>query len=105
MLAVAIRFLFAADGRPSPSRNTGGSYISPGHRTTGLDVPKLVPVVCQLFEAGLAVSSLKSYIQVGKRRYAQFCTEVSLCPYPASEAVLCQFVARLAWRVEQLSHT
>ena len=74
MLAVAIHFLLAADGRPSPSRNTGGSYISPGHCTTGLDVPELVPVVCQLFEAGLAVSSLKSYTSrgsVGTRRSVQ----------------------------------
>ena len=41
MLAVAIHFYFAVDGRPSPGRNTGGSYISPGHCTTGLDVPDL----------------------------------------------------------------
>ena len=54
----------------------------------------MVPVVYQLFEAGLAASSLKAY-KSGQRRYAQFCMEVSLCPYPASEAVLCQFVARL----------
>ena len=31
----------------------------------------------------------------GQRRYARFCESVPISPYPTSEMLLCQFVARL----------
>ena len=54
----------------------------------------MVPVVYELFAAGLAASTLKSYTS-GQRRYARFCVSVPISPYPTSEGLLCQFVARL----------
>ena len=57
-------------------------------------VPSLGPVVQELFAAGLAVSTRRSY-HTGERRYVIFCQTVNLVPFPATEANLIAFVASL----------
>ena len=61
----------------------------------------MVPVVRDLFTAGLAESTRKAY-QAGGNRYSKFCREASLSPYPTSEEVLLLFIAHL--HQEKLCH-
>ena len=59
-----------------------------------MGVDSLVPVVQELFSAGVAASSMKMY-KTGHNRYANFCERYSILPYPTSEEKLSQFVAFL----------
>ena len=56
------------------------------------DIDSLVPVVQELFSAGMAASSMKVY-RTGHNRYAHFCERYSILPFPTSEDKLSQFVA------------
>ena len=60
--------------------------------TTRLDVQQLEETVQQLFEAGLAQSTHKSY-RSWERHYLQFCMETNQSPYPVSEQGLSEFIA------------
>ena len=75
------------------------------HRTTassrfgdlskaGLAVSNLVPLVQELFTAGIASSTRKVY-GTGASRYTKFCEATSLSAYPTSENTLMLFVAHL----------
>ena len=59
-----------------------------------MDITTLDAVVRQLFSAGLANSTKRTYAS-GEKRYDHFCTQFGLTPYPASEYVLAYFVAFL----------
>ena len=57
-------------------------------------VPSLGPVVQELFAAGLAASSQRSY-RTGERKYITFCQSYNLVPFPVTEPTLIAFVAML----------
>ena len=57
-------------------------------------VPSLGPVVQELFAAGLAASTRRSY-RTGERRYIIFCQTSNLVPFPVTEPTLIAFVASL----------
>ena len=57
-------------------------------------VPSLGPVIRELFAAGLAASSQRTY-RSGERKYVTFCQVYKLTPFPATEPVLTAFVAAL----------
>ena len=59
-----------------------------------LVVPSLGLIVQELFAAGLAASSQRTY-RSGERRYVTFCQAYNLVPFPATEPVLAAFVAML----------
>jgi len=59
-----------------------------------MDIHELDQVVQRLYRAGLSASSHKTY-QVAQRCYLAFCTDFALTPLPASENLLCYFVACL----------
>ncbi len=50
---------------------------------------------------GLADNTLRVY-RTGQKRYLEFCNRTGLCGVPASESVVCKFVAQLA--MEGLKH-
>jgi len=60
----------------------------------GLAVSNLVPLVQELFTAGIASSTRKVY-GTGASRYTKFCEATSLSAYPTSENTLMLFVAHL----------
>ena len=71
------------------------SLSGPGDlAATGLAVTRLVPIVRDLFTAGIAPSTRKVYA-TGSSRYRNFCTMTQLSPYPASENTMMVFVAHL----------
>ena len=72
-----------------------------GGGTAGLDIPPLEGVVHQLFQANLALSTHRAY-QAGKNRYLNFCSRMEATPLPASEKLLCFFMAFL--KQEGLRH-
>ncbi len=80
--------------QPSPTPLPPAA-VGPADPTTArLDISQLVPVVRDLFTAGLADSTHKAY-QAGSKRYSTFCQEANLTPYPALEEVLVLFIAHL----------
>ena len=74
--------------------HSSGSGGAAGDRATRLDVGSLVPVVQELFSAGLSAASLKAY-KTGQNRYVRFCELYAHSLFPASEEKLSQFVAHL----------
>ena len=62
--------------------------------TAGLDISGLGSLVQELFSAGLAPSTLRSY-RSASETYNKFCRENKHNPYPACESVMCLFVAVL----------
>ena len=88
-------FLFQGAGCLSSSNDstTGPSGLT-GHGAARLDPSQLGALVQELFAAGLAPSTQKSY-KSGERRYLQFCATVDQSPYPVSERGLSAFVAFL----------
>ena len=90
------------------SRNKAAHVSSLFHRypnsncltgSTGCSSPRghsvLDGIVRQLSDGGVAQSTKKVY-ESGQCRFLSFCSQFSLNPLPASEAVLCRFVAFLA---------
>ena len=61
---------------------------------TRLDFASLGSTVQELFSAGLANSMLKSY-KLGSTKYCNFCTAYKVPAFPATEKVVCSFVAKL----------
>jgi len=59
-----------------------------------LDISSLVPTVHELFSAGLAKSTQRTY-KSGSKRYVDFCNKYTLTPFPISESTLTYFVAFL----------
>jgi len=59
-----------------------------------LDISRLDPIVRELFSAGLAPSTRRAY-RSNALKYVKFCDEEKLTAFPASEKVLCYFVATL----------
>ena len=59
-----------------------------------LDLSSLDSAVQQLFSAGLANSTKKSY-QSGANRYIRFCSLFGVTPYPTTERSLSYFVGYL----------
>lgn len=59
-----------------------------------LDLSSLDSAVQQLFSAGLANSTKKSY-QSGANRYIRFCSLFGVTPYPTTEQSLSYFVGYL----------
>ena len=53
-----------------------------------------MPTVQELFDAGLANSTQRTY-KSGEKRYNDFCNNFQLIPYPVSEGQLSYFVAYL----------
>ena len=68
---------------------------------TRLDKRGLGQLVCSYFVRGLADSTHRVY-SCGQKRFLQFCAAAGLLAAPASEEVLCMFVAKLA--AEGLKH-
>eukprot|EP00731_Ephydatia_muelleri_P033273 Em0027g21a len=60
----------------------------------GLDISHLDSVVRQLFSAGLATSTKKTY-KTGGDRYVDFCTKAGITAFPVSERALSLFAASL----------
>ena len=87
-------FLLAAGSGPNPDPSFGATRGAPGYGAARLAVDGLAPVIQELFSAGLAASSLRSYA-AGQNRYARFCDRYSISPYPTSEEKLSHFVAYL----------
>ena len=59
-----------------------------------LDITCLVPAVQELFSAGIATSTRRTY-RSGSSRYLQFCESFNVTPFPVSESGLSFFVAFL----------
>lgn len=66
-----------------------------------MDLPRFVPVVQDLFAAGLAESTKKVY-KTGKGRYIDFCERLNLVQFPTSEETLLLLVGHL--HQQNLSH-
>ena len=64
-------------------------------RETRLGLSVLDRIVLQLAECGIAESTKKVY-ESGQRRFLTFCQQHSRNPLPATEVLLCHFVAFLA---------
>ena len=62
--------------------------------TAGLDFSGLGSLVQELFAAGLAPSTLRTY-RSASETYNRFCRENRLNPYPACDSVMCLLVAAL----------
>ena len=60
----------------------------------GLDLTQLDRVVQELFVAGLAGYTQKSYMS-GEKRFMGFCAAAGLRPFPVTEQILLAFVAFL----------
>ena len=75
-----------------PSSNSPSSTAATGRTAAGLVGGGLGSVVRELFSMGLAPSTLRSY-RSACEVYSRFCREHKLKPYPASEEVMCLFVA------------
>ena len=88
-------------GQPAISSHSrrGGSGTGPAIR---LDLRMLEQAVSGLFGAGLAPSTARTY-RSGYSRYLNFCERAHLTPLPASERVLCLFVAFLV--EERVTHS
>ena len=59
-----------------------------------MDISILVPTVRELFTAGIAKSTQKTY-KSGSKRYTDFCDNYELTAFPISKSVLMYFVAFL----------
>ena len=59
-----------------------------------LALAELVPVVHQLFAAGIVPSTAKTYMS-GQNQYLKFCEKYYLQPFPTSKSALILFVAYL----------
>lgn len=59
-----------------------------------MDLHHLDQAVRLYYTAALTASTHKTY-KVAERRYSQFCAEFALPPFPASETILCYYVACL----------
>ena len=75
---------------PTPTFSPG----SGGSLQTGLDIPDLEQNVQFYLQSALAGSTMRAYAS-SNRRYTKFCSTHRLQPYPASEDILCKFVAYL----------
>ena len=53
--------LVASGGGPDPKPRSGAAGVTPGDGEIRLDLDSLVPVVQELFSAGVAASSMKAY--------------------------------------------
>ena len=73
--------LVAPGGGPDPNLRSGAAGVTPGDGEIRLNVDSLVPVVQELFSAGVAASSMKVY-KTSQNRYAHFCERYSILPYP-----------------------
>ena len=90
------------DAHPALSFIPAASLDGPsGTSAAGLDFPRLVPVIQDLFSAGLAESTKRVY-KTGKGRYIQFCDNLKLVPFPTLENTLLLFVCHL--HQQSLSH-
>lgn len=82
---------------PRSLRSSSGAstVVGCGDRTpTGPDIGQLDAAVCELFSAGLAPATLRSY-RSGCGAYTTFCDKGGWTSFPASERVMCYFVAAL----------
>ena len=86
--------LFTGSRSRLPSSSAIGSSGGPNVSKYNLNIHRLDEVVQGLYRAGLSAASHKTY-QVAQRRYLEFCIDFALTPLPASENVLCYFVACL----------
>ena len=87
---------FLTGPRGQAIAHTNEFYIggSASGTATRLDFASLGSTVQELFSAGLANSTLKSY-KSGSTRYCNFCAAYKVPAFPATEKVVCSFVAKL----------
>ena len=74
--------------------NPARSARSPAAPSTRLDLAELDKVAAGLMAKGIAESTNRAY-RSAQNRFMKFCGEAGLTPVPASEEVLCFFVAHL----------
>ena len=96
MLSHVITFILSTGPKCSKTsfcnpRVPAGSAHRPEAR---LNIAYLVPVIHQLFAAGIATSSSKVYAS-GQKQFLQFCEKTNLPSFPVSENTLLLFVAFL----------
>ena len=60
----------------------------------GLELRHLDDSVQKLFASGLSSTTIRSY-RLGCSRFALFCNDMELSPFPPCESTLCRFVAFL----------
>ena len=80
--------------QPKSSSDQCSSVSPSGRKVTGLDLVTLGQTVQELFSAGLAQSTVKSYRSCFNR-YAKFCMDRGMTPFPVVEKIVCCFVASL----------
>ena len=73
-------YIVAPGGGPDPKPRSGAAGVTPGDGEIRLDLDSLVPVVQELFSAGVAASSMKAY-RTGQNRYVHYCERYSILPY------------------------
>ena len=80
--------LTGARGTSLPNPSTSHSVRPTSPPASRLDITQLVPVVQDLFTAGLVASTRRAY-KSGGNRYLKFCREAQLTPYPTTEEIYC----------------
>ncbi len=75
----------------------GGTRIS-----AGLDISGLVPIIQELFVAGLAMSTQSIYWS-GNSRYQKYCYQYDLQPYPDSCTAYSMIIPLGGWRQVRLN--
>ena len=94
LVTISLSYLKRCGGVTALNPYTTGTGRATGHQPSGLDCSKLQKLVRELFTAGLAQSTQRSY-KSGERRYLQFCSATNRSPYPVSERGLSTFIAQL----------
>ena len=99
--------LTGARGTSLPNSSASHSVRLTSPPASRLDITQLVPVIQDLFTAGLAPSTQKAY-KSGDDRYLKFCQGAKLKSYPTTEEELLLFVAhlhkaKLAWYNQVIS--
>ena len=89
-----LSFLKGAIGRTQIDTGATGPSGAPCYPPARLDRANLETTVRELFAAGLAESTRKTY-RSGERRYLNFCATWGESPYPATERHLASFIAHL----------
>ena len=90
------KFLFSrSSGRQNALVNSRRANPALNPVTPRLDLPTLDRAVDNYFSAGLASSTSRVY-RTGINRYLEMCRQLNTPPTPATEELLCKFVAHLA---------
>ena len=87
-------FLPGPGSQPKPNVSQSPVVSPPDRKSTRLDLATLGHTVQELFSAGLAQSTVKSYRSCSNK-YTKFCLDKGITPFPAEEKTVCCFIAAL----------